>query len=1204
MHTGIRVLNDAAGAWASWMLHMSWQVAVLAALVWMISRETRLSSARFRNLLWLLVFVKLVVPPMLATPWSAGNLLTNMPSIRLTSARATFQGGAERAFPPAEDVKARAGEGVHHAASPTASQPTAIPATAATNSTEILVGRGDSVVSGIRISAWVMLGWAGMSLMLMLVIAIQFQRYVRAILRGASLGPLELQDIVGAHAASYGLRRDALIMVSGAVYTPAVFGVRRPIILLPANWQTISTGAELSDILGHEVAHVKRGDLFISGLTAALTCLYWFHPAVWLANLYQRREREMACDDLVLESKRAEGKTYASTLLRVAEHSKGRTPAFAGFLGLLELSDNLLHRVVSATDEKRPRRLGWRSVVALGAVVLVMPMGIWTASADDEQGDANDRAVTNEDAVDKEIEAHYSKADPEVQEYIRWTARTFGRSGLWKAENAFDDLTPEQREEKIVYFVGVLDGEYGRHLCDALASAGALKDKRLLPGVMKAALYHRDDSDYECRPKWIAVEAAGRFDDDSIVPQLVPLVDHGNQNTRMWARASLSRLTGQNFRDDKQAWGKWWNDGDKEPKIDLSQLKPWAPPGDSQTPEQAAQSSPQSPRDSLPATVPAESLAVVEKLPGELVFKGTYAHRSRGADLPQPSTVWIKTTGGEEQVIAAAYLPAFNETTVAYLAAGRNPHLHRYESYYHGRDERPPSSRFLDFTQDAATVTYRGGEKDGQTETLSVPSGAVFWPNSRPDSYCAEMGMLFPDAPMSAGYSAEGTLYDWDNTGKGMASYNARIENVGKEEIALPAGTFRANHYVETQLTFGDTWFKKRPGHVTDYWVLDNGVVVRILRHREPYELQLLSVETPAELPGGTLRNPPSSSTQQGQALPIGTVRGVVLNDATNEPVRGAFVAIDHSGDAGGANLERFEREGLYITAETDAKGRFTLEKAALREDHPFYVTAQGFVRHQQTVALTAQNAEKEFEVRLKPGATIRVGMQSGSRESGVDIMFRLSATDGRLFYPPKADWPAWPYRMEHMTGDAYEFGELGPGTYRVEALAIRPQVIEYLGRIELDLAPGESKSVEIEPRPNDTQATLTADRDPYTDAGPFLVAGPGFAVPLTAGEYVHPEAAALGEIIAHAAFSEFRANRPGHLDTKKPIELKGFPPGKYTAFVVGFGDRYPNTKSGAAYPRWAAFELREHERTTAHIPWVEPKGPQLGAQGSVQSSP
>jgi len=174
-----------------------------------------------------------------------------------------------------------------------------------------------------------------------------------------------------------------------------------------------------------------------------------------------------------------------------------------------------------------------------------------------------------------EVDTHYAKAHPEVREYVLYTAKSFGRSGMWLNDDAFAALPKDTREEKIQYTAKLLEqGEYGRHLCNGLAEASALKDSRLVPGLMKVAGYHRADIDYDCRPKWMAVAALARQESDDAVPLLVSLVDHGNQNTRHWARAALSRKTNQDFAQDKQAWAKWWQDQGHNP-IDPELLKPW-----------------------------------------------------------------------------------------------------------------------------------------------------------------------------------------------------------------------------------------------------------------------------------------------------------------------------------------------------------------------------------------------------------------------------------------------------------------------------------------------------------------------------------------------------------------------------------------------------------------------------------------------------
>jgi hypothetical protein len=212
--------------------------------------------------------------------------------------------------------------------------------------------------------------------------------------------------------------------------------------------------------------------------------------------------------------------------------------------------------------------------------VLAMALGHVCIAGEETSEAEESPALLDLKKAEAEVKMHYSRAHPEIQEYILWTAREFGRSGLWLNEDALAAMSEERRNEKVQYLATLLEeGEYGRHLCAGLAGASALKDKRLLPGLMKVAGYHRADRDYDCRPKWMAVAALARQGSDEAVPLLVSLVDHGNQNTRQWARAALSRKTGQDFKQDKQAWAKWWEaQGNK--RIDGKFLQPWVMPSE------------------------------------------------------------------------------------------------------------------------------------------------------------------------------------------------------------------------------------------------------------------------------------------------------------------------------------------------------------------------------------------------------------------------------------------------------------------------------------------------------------------------------------------------------------------------------------------------------------------------------------------------
>lgn len=245
------------------------------------------------------------------------------------------------------------------------------------------------------------------------------------------------------------------------------------------------------------------------------------------------------------------------------------------------------------------------------------------------------------------------------------------------------------------------------------------------------------------------------------------------------------------------------------------------------------------PQDLPRAPVAIAAPPAVNELPGTLVFEGAYAHKSRGYDNPTPSKLWIKQ-GNDGALSAAGYMEGLGTNVAIGDRAHKIVHFMAMDQGY---------MQDLDIQDGKVLLTRRGIREDKAGAPLDVPAGADFDPNSRPDIYVAA-NILLRRWNVPAGETHEFEAYDWDNAGEGLVSYRLKVENKGKEAVQVPAGTFDANHLVLTQTTSADTWFKKRAGHVTDFWVLDSGVIVRILRHREPYELQLLEWSTPKDLPG------------------------------------------------------------------------------------------------------------------------------------------------------------------------------------------------------------------------------------------------------------------------------------------------------------------------------------------------------------------
>jgi len=247
------------------------------------------------------------------------------------------------------------------------------------------------------------------------------------------------------------------------------------------------------------------------------------------------------------------------------------------------------------------------------------------------------------------------------------------------------------------------------------------------------------------------------------------------------------------------------------------------------------------------AAGPLPPLPPAKDLPGTLQFHGHYQHRSRGTDISQPAELWVNKKS-DGTTVALAHLPFTGCTEL--ITGDKDNRIAQFQLRRAPAGDKPGYSMDLKFNGGKAALSRWGVREDCDNKGLAMPGGACFDPNSRPDSYCAANILLRQFASNKMNEAKEVRVCDWDNTGEAFSDYTIKVAVVGKEKVQVPAGAFEANHLVLTQTSTGDTWFKKRAGQTTDFWVLENGVILRILRHREPYELVLVDYDVPGKLPG------------------------------------------------------------------------------------------------------------------------------------------------------------------------------------------------------------------------------------------------------------------------------------------------------------------------------------------------------------------
>ena len=324
-----------------------------------------------------------------------------------------------------------------------------------------------------------------------------------------------------------------------------------------------------------------------------------------------------------------------------------------------------------------------------------------------------------------------------------------------------------------------------------------------------------------------------------------------------------------------------------------------------------------------------------------------------------------------------------------------------------------------------------------------------------------------------------------------------------------------------------------------------------------------------------------------------GRIRGTVVHSATGKPIAGAYVAVDHSGDAGGSNLGRFRKQGIYVTTEADEQGRFVLEGVAFRDRHPFMVTHPGFVRHQETLALRREKPELDLRIPLKPAATITVKIVDAEGKLLRDNTFlRLEARDGRVFLPMRADWPDLPYRTESAKTGTFSFGELDTGVFSVEAMRIgRSETIYHAKIPEIAVRAGETKEVQLTPARDRSAVKVKIEQDPHAflgetkGAAALMVTREPAQLAWASRNFYHPEDERLGRVWKSALLTTIL------MPSDAAYTLRNFPPGEYAVFTYAMG-MYKDWKSPAVYLRGGKAEISPGGEVTVEIPWVEPIGP------------
>ncbi len=391
-----------------WLAHTTVTAAILAGVVALVCRLGRFRPA-IRHALWLLVLMKLMVPPVVAwhvplPGWGRHartvTWLTAPQSSSITPQRhLEVQNGAAPVFP------GLSGETKASPVLPAMPIDRPVPSAPSSTTGHQVSGPNDDGTSGrlwdfSRLAAWVPYLWPASAAVVALVILFRVHRF-RRLLAWGQPAPLGLVQQVQELAARMRLGPPRTLLLHGLA-TPCLWCWGKPKLLLPVALVDRFSPDCRRGVLAHELAHLRRRDHWVSWLQLAATCLWWWNPLFWLVRRQVRENAELACDAWVIHTLPDCRRAYAEALLEVCRfNSRAAAPVPALGMGSRgrRTFERRLTMIMQGPGTCRVHLLG---MVAVGLLAVIVLPG-WSPGQKPEDAQTTEPAKTA--AVDRDLEA-------------------------------------------------------------------------------------------------------------------------------------------------------------------------------------------------------------------------------------------------------------------------------------------------------------------------------------------------------------------------------------------------------------------------------------------------------------------------------------------------------------------------------------------------------------------------------------------------------------------------------------------------------------------------------------------------------------------------------------------------------------------------------------------------------------------------------
>jgi len=345
------------------VLKMSLEASLLILAVLVVQRllNGRL-SARLRYSLWILVWIKLSLPWLPGSMTSVYGLWENRSGLEDRGDSVAFAGKSASTIASSEFAlvngagvpKIEVNELVSNGGESGEALAGHTPKLDATK--QPVTSKKGSGLNHLQMASF---AW-GLGVMSVCLVIVRNMILLRRRVRSLSV-PLseEVNDPFVQCLETRGISGKVAVRITGAVDSPALYGIFRPVILLPTDVMNRYSDKELHLVCMHELEHLSRRDHWMNVWTSILLVLHWFNPLVWYAVKRMRSDREFAVDEAVLRHSNADAETYGESILK-AMNKLPVQRIQPGLSGILEDKTALKERFerIARFDVRKPESKG------------------------------------------------------------------------------------------------------------------------------------------------------------------------------------------------------------------------------------------------------------------------------------------------------------------------------------------------------------------------------------------------------------------------------------------------------------------------------------------------------------------------------------------------------------------------------------------------------------------------------------------------------------------------------------------------------------------------------------------------------------------------------------------------------------------------------------------------------------------------------